>query len=291
MIDLMFQLLVFPGMVSACLVGLLYEGIARKLTARMQNRVGPPIWQPFFDWFKLMFKENITPRSGTGFLLTLCPVAAFAVSLTLVIFIPISGHALAYFRGNLLVFIYLSIMLSLSWAMAGFASGSPFGSVGSIREITQMFAYEFPFVVSLLTIGMVTDFTIKPFLAWQFPLATLALLVSLQGKLNLPPFHIPDAEQEIVAGPLVEYSGARLGMFSLARAAGLFAFISLGAVLFFGGAGFPMFWAVSFALLVLVTVIRTIFARIRIDQSFRLFWLVIGPLSVIDMLRALAGLY
>ncbi len=290
MLTEIFQLLVFPGLLLAALIGFLYQGMIRKLSARMHNRIGPPIWQPLLDFFKLMAKEGIKPR-GAGLLFTLMPILAFSSTMTVIFLVPIGGLQFIGFPGNLLVAIYLLILSSLLYALAGWASSSPFGSIGAIREITQLFAYEFPFIVSLLTIGFLTRFMIAPFLAWQFPMAAFAFLASLQGKLALPPFHIPDAEQEIVAGPLTEYSGSRLALFRLAEAVRLFVLISLGVVFLFGGGSLPLFFAKSLILLLVLTFIRSIFARIKIDQSLRLFWFIIGPLAVIDFIRALVGIY
>jgi NADH-quinone oxidoreductase subunit H len=155
MLTEIFQLLVFPGLLFAALIGLLYEGILRKLSAHMHSRVGPPIWQPLLDFFKLMMKESIKPGRAT-LLFTLVPILAFSSVITVIFLVPIGGFQLINFPGNLLVAIYLLILTSLLYAIAGWASSSPFGSVGSIREITQLFAYEFPFIVSLLTIGILT---------------------------------------------------------------------------------------------------------------------------------------
>lgn len=285
-----FQLLIFPGLLLAALIGFLYEGIIRKLSAHMHSRVGPPIWQPLLDFFKLMLKENIKPGSASP-LFTIVPIFAFSSIITVIFLVPVAGFQLITFPGSLIVAIYLLIFSSLLYAVAGWASSSPFGSVGSIREITQLFAYEFPLIISLLTVGLLTQFTIAPFLAWQFPLTIFAFMISLQGKLGLPPFHIPDAEQEIVAGPLTEYSGSRLGLFHLARAIRLFVMVSLGVTFLFGGGSLLLFFAKSLIIILVLTLIRSVFARIRIDQALRLYWFVIGPLALIDFIRALVGLY
>jgi len=163
--------------------------------------------------------------------------------------------------------------------------------VGAIRELTLLFSYEFPFIVSLLTIGFMTGFTISPFVAWQFPLAFFAFLASVIGSLSLPPFHVAEAEQEIVGGPLAEYSGPRLGMFSLAHAVKFWVLISLGAVLFLGGGTIEWFLIKSLLLVIALAMAKTVFARLRIDQAFRLLWLVIGPLALIDLIRAVFGIW
>lgn len=288
---MLFQTLVFPGFLAAFFIGFLYLGIMRKVAAHMQHRIGPPIWQPFLDFLKLMSKENIKTRSSVGFLLTLCPIISFASVLTVIIFIPIAGFGLISFPGSVFVIIYFLVLSSAFLAIAGFATGNPFGSVGSIREITQMVSYEFPFIVSLVTIGLLTNFEVIPYFSLQFPFAFFAFLTGMLGKLSLPPFHIPEAEQEIVAGPLTEYSGPRLAMFELARAAGFWVLISLGAVFFLGAQSILTFAAYSACLLVLLIIFRAIFARLRISNAFRLCWFVIGPLAVIDLIRVMVGLY
>ncbi len=287
----LFQLLIFPGFAAAFFIGFLYIGVMRKISARMQHRVGPPVWQPFLDFFKLMSKENITTRDTMGLIATLCPIVSFAAMLTVAMFIPIAGFQLLSFDGGLFVVIYLLITSSVFFAISGFAAGNPFASVGSIRELTQLFAYEFPFIVALLTVGVLSAFELTPYFALYFPFTFFAFLMGAMGKLALPPFHIPEAEQEIVAGPLTEYSGPRLALFELARATSFWVMISLGAVLFLAATSLLMFAVSSLILLLVLTIFRVVFARVRISQAFRIYWFIVGPLAVIDLIRAIVLLY
>jgi len=288
---LIFQLLVFPGFAAAFFAGFLYMGLSRKIAAHMQHRIGPPVRQPFYDFIKLMSKENITTKGTIGVLATLCPVVSFASMMTVLMFIPIAGFQLISFPGSVFVVIYFLIMSSAFFAIAGFAAGNPFATVGSIREITQLFSYEFPFIVSLITIGLLTGFQIVPYSAIGFPFALFAFFMGVLGKLMLPPFHIPEAEQEIVAGPLTEYSGPRLALFELARAAGYWTLVSLGAVFFLGASDIITFIVYSAVMLLALIIFRTVFARIRIDQAFRLYWFVVAPLALIDLIRVMVGMY
>ncbi len=291
MFEILFQALVFPGFIASFVIGFLYAGIVRKIAAHMHHRIGPPVWQPFLDFVKLMSKENITKKGSVDFLMTFSPVISFASMLTVIAFVPVAGSGMLSFGGSVFVVIYLLVMSSAFLALAGFATGNPFGSVGSIREITQLVSYEFPFIVSLITVGFLTGFEIVPYFALHFPFAFFAFLAGVLGKLSLPPFHIPEAEQEIVAGPLTEYSGPRLAMFELARAVGFWVLISLGAVFFLGAGDLVTFAVNSLALLAVLIVFRVIFARLRISSAFRLYWFVIGPLAVIDLVRVVAGFY
>lgn len=291
MLGYLFQALVFPGFLSALVIGFLYMGILRKVAAHMQHRIGPPVWQPFLDFLKLMSKENITTRNSVEALMTLCPVVSFASILTVIIFVPVFGEAMVSFQGSVFVIIYFLVMSSAFLAIAGFATGSPFGSVGSIREITQLVSYEFPFIVSLITVGLFTDFQVLPHFSLYLPFTFFAFLMGVLGKLSLPPFHIPEAEQEIVAGPLTEYSGPRLAIFELARAAGFWVLISLGSVFFLGAADPVSFALYSLGLLAVLIVFRAVFARVRISNAFRIYWFIVAPLAVIDLVRVLVGFY
>jgi NADH-quinone oxidoreductase subunit H len=291
MITELFQALVFPGFAAAFIFGFLYQGVLRKTTARMQSRRGPPVWQPFIDFAKLMTKENIEPADSFGPLMAISPVISFAAALTVVLFLPIGGAAVISFGFSLFLVIYLLILSGVFFALGGLASSSPFGSLGAAREIMQMISIEFPFIISLVTAGVLTNFTVRPLNMLQFPFAFIAFIVCLQARLALPPFHIQDAEQEVVAGPLTEYSGPRLAMAELGKATTLWVMISLGAVLFLGADSLITFAAGSIILFAIVILARVVFARLKLDQSFRLFWLVIGPLAVIDLVRVLLGLY
>ncbi|NIO21368.1 MAG: hypothetical protein GTN76_11680 [Candidatus Aenigmarchaeota archaeon] len=291
MLETLFQALIFPGFLVAVVIGFLYEGIVRKIAAHAHHRIGPPVWQPFMDWVKLMSKENIQTKQSLGFLMTLSPIISFASILVVILFIPVAGYVLFSFEGSLFVVIYFLVMYSLFFAVAGFATGNPFGYVGGVREITQIVSYEFPFIVSLLTLGILTGFQIVPFFSLYFPFTFLAFVTGVQGKLCLPPFHIPEAEQEIVSGHLTEYSGPRLAMFELSKAVGFWVLISLGAVYFLGATSILTFFVNSLVLLILIIIIRTIFARLRISQAFRFYWFVIGPLALIDLVRVIIGFY
>ncbi|NOX71077.1 MAG: NADH-quinone oxidoreductase subunit H [Candidatus Micrarchaeota archaeon] len=286
-----FSVVVFPGLLAAVFIGFLYEGIMRKVTARMQHRRGPPIWQPFLDWIKTMTKENITPKAGSGFLMTLCPIVAFASAVMAVMFVPIAGFPSIGFEGNTFVFLYFLFQSVVFFAISGFATGNPYGIVGSIREIMQIISYELPFVISVITIGLFSSFTVKPFIVFTFPFAFIGFILGVMGKLGIAPFHIPEAEQEIIEGALTEYTGARLGMFQLAKAALLWVSVSAAAVMLLGGGNLIIFLIKSLIILFILTFLSNIFARMRIDHAFRFYWFALVPLVLIDLVRAFLGIW
>ncbi len=178
--------------------------------------------------------------------------------------------------------------------LAGAQTRDRFSLAGALRVFTQMFAYEAPFILALLTPSVALMLAGQPS-SWQIselavaaanapvghlltlPITFVVALVGLMGKLELPPFDAPEAETEIVAGALTEYSGRGLALFSLARAVELVVGLTLVTALYLGGVGSGPLAAVLFTLktiglLVVIVVLQTLLARLRIDQTVNLWW-------------------
>lgn len=287
MLELAALFLALPSL--AVISGLLYEGIDRKITARMQSRIGPPIIQPFYDLLKLMYKENITPDSSTPRYYAFFTLAAFAASLVCVLLLPIAGHSFFSFSGDLIVLLYFLILSTVSLALAGFSSTNPFSSVGSIRKIVLLIGYELPLVLAIIAVaiasGSLTTASLKP--AIILPFAFIAYVLASQARTSRPPFHIADAETEIVAGFQTEFSGSLLAIQRLTHATDLFVMVSLGVALFFGTPGVLEFFGYSFLILFLLILLKVVTGRLRIDQSLNFFWFVLTPLVLVDLIRTL----
>ena len=134
--------------------GMLYRGIDRKLVAHMQARVGPPIVQPFRDVRKLLMKENIIPDGAISWLFNAAPFLALISTGSLLLFIPLFGQpALLGRYGDMILVLYLLIIPSLAFVVGGFASSSPYATVGAQREMIIMMSYEAPLVVVALGIA------------------------------------------------------------------------------------------------------------------------------------------
>jgi formate hydrogenlyase subunit 4 len=233
--------------------GMLYRGIDRKLVAHMQGRVGPPIVQPFRDVQKLLMKENIIPDGAISWLFNAAPFLALISTGSLLLFIPLFGQpALLGRYGDVILVLYLLIIPSLSFVVGGFASSSPYATVGAQREMIIMMSYEAPLAVVVLgiawRIGQVPD-AANPFLMStiaQYPiwnllgpvgvvgalLMLLTLMVVTVGEAAKVPFDIAEAETEIAGGLLVEYSGRNLSLFYLSDVIKTFAMASLVVALF-----------------------------------------------------------
>jgi formate hydrogenlyase subunit 4 len=232
--------------------GMLYRGVDRKLVAHMQGRVGPPIVQPFRDVQKLLMKENIIPDGAITWLFNAAPFLALISTGSLLLFIPLFGQpALLGSYGDMILVLYLLIVPSLAFVVGGFASSSPYATVGAQREMIVMMSYEAPLAVVVLGIAWrINQVTVaNPFLMFtiaQHPiwnvlgpvgvvgavLMLLTLMVVTVGEAAKVPFDVAEAETELAGGLLVEYSGRNLSMFYLADVIKTFAMVSFVVALF-----------------------------------------------------------
>jgi NADH-quinone oxidoreductase subunit H len=277
------SLLIFPAGLTLVFTGMFYEWADRKLVARFQNRVGPRWFQPFADMVKLLTKEQITPGINNRFLFVGLPIVAIAGALTAALYVPLMGFAPVHsFTGDLIVTIYLLSLLTMCMGLAGWNTGGRFSLIGATRTLTQLFAYEAPFLLALLgpalatgswQISIINDYAGEHFFAISQPIGFIIALIGLMGKLELPPFDAPEAETEIVAGALTEYSGRGLAMFKVGKSIELIVGITLVSAFYLGGLhGILPFLLKTFAVLFLMTVLQSLLTRLRIDQTVGLWW-------------------
>ena len=303
-VRVLFSYLIFPGFVFTAVVGLFLTWIDRKVTARIHWRVGPPWYQPYADFLKLLLKETIVPEGSSKILFLMGPILGLvAMSIFAVMVFSMNLNPEGTFVGDLIVMVYLLAIPPLGLMIGGSASKNPLASVGVSREMTQYFAYELPFLITIAAIILKAGGSVRfgdiimaqqangPFLySISGVIGAIVILLSTQAKLGFVPFDIPEAEQEIMAGPYIEYSGVALAMFRVVRAMMLFLLpLFLISVLW---GGFSSWWVILKFLLivVLIILIKNTNPRIRIDQSLRFFWLGIGVMSVIGLVLAVYGL-
>ena len=307
--------------VLSTIFSMLYRGIDRKLVARMQGRVGPPIIQPFRDVQKLLMKENIVPDGAVSWLFTAAPFVCLIASALLLLYIPLFGQkALLGGFGDAILVIYLLIVPSLAYVLGGFASSSPYATVGAQREMVIMMSYELPLAVAVVTlawrighaaVGNPFMFsTIAQYPIWNSvgPLGVIGslvllftLLVVTPGEAAKVPFDIAEAETEIAGGLLVEYSGRNLCLFYLADIVKAFAMASLVVALFFPynlspviGIGTPivagivdgLFFLIKvFAVMFIsISVIRTAMARFKISQASWVYIIAMTLISLVGLI-------
>ncbi|HPS41807.1 MAG TPA: NADH-quinone oxidoreductase subunit H [Anaerolineaceae bacterium] len=297
--------LLFPGGLFLLGSGLFFEYLDRKLVARFQNRIGPRWFQPLADFFKLLAKEEVIPAGTIQSLFILLPIVALAAALTAAMCVPLFGlKPFANYNGNLVVTLYLLSMMTLCIGLAGANTKDRFSIVGATRALTQLFSYEAPFLLALLGPAIVlgtwniseinsTAGQSMWFILAQ-PIGFVAALIGLMGKLELPPFDAPEAETEIVAGALTEYSGRGFALFRIGRDVELVVGLTLIASFYLGGFSNPLDFLWKTALLLLVTAaLQSLFARLRIDQTVGLWWrvgtiLVMAQFVLIILGRTLA---
>ena len=249
-------ILVFPGFLFCFLSGMLLCGIDRKIVARMQKRVGPPILQPFYDFFKLCGKETIVPAAASRTMFLMAPLVGLAALVVIQLFIPVFNFSAFKGVADVIVILYLLLIPAVATIMGGAASGSPYAGVGLSREMVTVLACELPLVLVLLAIAKTVGsalgtglcFSLTDIVAYQaahgslllkasmIP-AAIAFLMVIPGETGSHPFDAAEAETEICEGMLAEYSGAPLGVYKLSHAIKLLTMTSLFVALFLGGIG------------------------------------------------------
>lgn len=296
------------GFLISALIGLLSSWIDRKVTARVQYRVGPPLLQPLIDIIKLLGKETLIPRGASKTIFLMAPLIGLASVITVSTLLWLNNiNPGESFLGDLIVVIYLLAIPSISIIIGGFASRNPMASIGASREMKLVLGYELPFVLSMLVVIIKSGFALRiteilSFQAenglilssWSGIIAFLVAMMCVQAKLALVPFDIPEAETEITGGALIEYSGSGLAMYKLMKNMLLFVLPFFLVTVFMGGLrveGINLLYTVLryVGVVALITVIRNTNPRVRIDQAVRFFWGPMTMLAVFAVALALMG--
>ena len=309
--------LIFPGFLFCFLAGLLLCGIDRKLVAKMQKRVGPPILQPFYDFFKLCGKETIIPAAASKTTFLMAPLVGLAALVVIQLFIPVFSFSAFSGMADVIVILYLLLIPAMSIILGGAASGSPYAGVGLSREMVTIISCELPLVLVLLAVAKTVGsamgtglcFSLSDIAAYQamngslitklsmIP-AAVAMLLIIPGETGNHPFDAAEAETEICEGLLAEYSGAPLGVFKLSHAIKMLTLTSLFVALFLGGLGtgiVALDGIILFLLCVVLTAVSISFvhaitARLKIEQIFKFYWTLVTGLALISLVLAWYGL-
>lgn len=309
--------LIFPGFLFCFLAGMLLCGIDRKLVARMQKRVGPPVLQPFYDFFKLCGKETIVPAAAERITFMLSPLVGLAALVVIQLFIPVFSFTAFSGMADMIVILYLLLIPAVSIILGGAASGSPYAGVGLSREMVTIISCELPLVLVLLAvaktvgsaIGTGLCFSLSEIAEYQaingslitkismLP-AAAAMLLIIPGETGNHPFDAAEAETEICEGMLAEYSGAPLGVFKLSHAVKMLTLTSLFVALFLGGLGtgivaldaLLMFLLCAAITAVSISFVHAVTARLKIEQVFKYYWTVVTLLAAVSLVLAWHGL-
>jgi NADH-quinone oxidoreductase subunit H len=302
----LFYFIIFPGLIFSGMIGAFLSWFDRKVTARVQFRKGPPLLQPFYDFFKLLLvKEIILPKQGSPLMFLLAPVFGLfgATMAGVFILLPLFGIT-SGFRGDLIVIFYLLAIPSLSYILGSLASGNPLAAVGGSREMKLIISYELTFLLLLAGIIMKSgqhfdlnaviqaQQTGSPFIgSISGVLLFIVGIFCIQAKLALVPFDLPEAEAEITEGIFIEYSGAAYALIKLTKYIMLFILPAFLCALLLNGfrlEGINILWAVLkiLAIVLLLTLIRNTNPRIKIKQavSFFFVWMNIAAVAAIVLI-------
>ncbi|MDD5730587.1 MAG: NADH-quinone oxidoreductase subunit H [Candidatus Omnitrophica bacterium] len=298
----LFNIFIFPGLLFLSLASFCAEFIDRRLYARLQNRQGPPWFQPVADFIKLLAKEDFVPQEADARMFSLMPLFALTASVASFFYIPVwSAKALFSFSGDLIVVLYLLTIPTMTFFLGGWYSRSLYSMIGALRCLTQLFAYEIPLFLGILSPALLANtwslsemavfYSRHPWF-WVFNLIGFGVsFIAMLGKLERVPFDIPEAETEIVAGSFTEYSGRLLAMFRLAINIEAVVGASLLAAVFlpFGlllnpVLGFVLYLAKVLLIISMFALFRTVFARLRLDQMIKFCWKYLAPAAFLQLL-------
>jgi NADH-quinone oxidoreductase subunit H len=227
--------------------------------------------------------------------------AAAAVS-TVILYLPLwNVNALYSFKSDLVVVLYLLTIPTITFFIAGWVSTSIYATMGAVRTITQLFAYEVPLFMALLAPALLAGswsiseiasfYHNNPLLSLFNIPAFVVAIIAMQGKLERVPFDIPEAETEIVAGPFTEYSGRFLAMFRMAIDIEMIVLVSLIAAVFIPFyvpsnllLGILVYIAKTLFVVFILALLRSIMARIRIEQMVNFCWKYLAPIAILQIL-------
>lgn len=283
----------------------------RKVMAAMQLRMGPNVvgpwglWQPFADALKMVVKETIIPTKANPGVFLLAPMLTFMLAIIAWAVMPVGeGLVISDINVGVLYLFAISSLGVYGIVMAGWASNSRYAFLGALRSAAQMVSYEvsmgFVIITVLLCVGSLnlSDIVRAQENVWFIftPLLPMAVVffISALAETNRHPFDLPEAELELVAGHLVEYSAMTFGLFFLGEYANMILMSAMTTVLFLGGwlppldiaplnwIPGPVWFLLKIGALLFVFVwVRATFPRYRYDQLMRLGWKVFLPLSLL----------
>ncbi|MFO8086951.1 MAG: complex I subunit 1 family protein [Bacteroidales bacterium] len=306
----LFYFFVYPGMLFAGVIGIIFSWADRKVTARVQFRQGPPVLQPFYDFIKLLLvKETILPKNGSVIFFLLAPVLGLfgATAAAVIILMPALGLT-SGFRGDIIVLFYLLAIPTLMFIVGALASGNPLSSVGAAREIKLVVSYELSFILIIAAVIVKSDFSLQmeEIMAVQQSrgafigslsgvLLFIAALVVIQGKAGMVPFDMAEAETELAEGIFMEYSGTAYAIIKYTKYILLFILPVFIAEIFLGGLhfeGIHILWSILKVLfvLVLMILIRNTNPRLKIGQAMRFYLLWINLLVIAGLVFHYLGI-
>lgn len=305
--------------------------LERKGLARIQNRPGPNrvgifgLLQPMADGIKMLLKEDIVPEESDKSFHLLAPVMLMVPAMIAIGFLPVGDGLNALPLDSAILFFFaIGSMNTIAVFMAGWSSRNKYSLLGGMRAVAQMISYEIPLVLSAVTVIMIAGSlngqvivasqqisgwvgsgdVVKEFFGqilgwhifkpWGFA-GFIFFFVAALAEANRSPFDLPEADSEIIAGHLTEYSGFKYAIFFIAEYISAFAIAGIAVTLFLGGwsgpilSGLPWFVIKLFSLFAVMIWIRGTLPRLRVDQLMAYAWKFLMPLAILNIF--VAGFY
>lgn len=318
-IKLLLKFFLFPGVLFVFIAGLSYDWFDRKMFARMQNRVGPRFIQPLYDLLKLLAKEDITAdgvdKTFFDTIPTIQLILAFVVSFTVPVYI---FEGLLSFEGDLIFVLFILALIGGSIFLLGWSSRNPYALLGSSRAVVAELSFEIPLALAFIGPAILAgslriseiassgvsllDITGTNYIINFIPLLVLFFMACLSATalLEKVPFDPAHAEVEIVGGWVVELSGKKYAFTKLANLILEFTIAGLIAAIFLGTPGIiagpvmnggydvigyllaiMLFIIKTTFVVFLITAMRTLHSRLRIDQMVTYFWRYFLPICLV----------
>jgi NADH-quinone oxidoreductase subunit H len=294
------------GVLAAFLVlPLLVGQLEHKVMAHMQARLGPMYAGGFHGWAQLVAdgvkfvqKEDVVPAAADRAVFRLAPGVALVPYLLVLVVVPLGpGTVAEKLDAGLFYALAITGVGVLGMLIAAWASANKFSLLGGLRGAAQLLSYELPLVLAAASVAMaagtlsltgLVDAWRPWWLLWQAPAAVVFFVAGL-AEIRRPPFDMPLADSELVAGYMTEYTGLRFAFFLLAEYVGIVVVCALTTVLFLGGWRGPLLpgpvWTLLkvFALSFVVIWVRVAYPRLREDQLQRLAWLGLVPVALAQL--------
>ncbi len=294
------------------LIALILVWWERKIAAHIQQRFGPMRhgwhgwYQTVMDALKLLQKEDVDITARDKVVFFWAPVMCFVAAFLAYIVMPFGdGLIVADLNIGILYILAVTTFTVIALLMAGWGSNNKYALLGGMRSAAQAVSYEIPMVASILVVvvfagslSMVDIVNAQSGYMWNWfifrmpygPIAFVTYIIAATAEANRTPFDMPEAEQELVAGFNVEYSGMKFAMFFLAEFINMFTVSAIATTLFLGGwhGAFLPSWAWFFlktiAMVFLLMVIRWTYPRLRVDQLMEFAWKFLVPLTFANLL-------
>ena len=313
LVQLVVAAIVVVSFVSVVVLFLVYA--ERKVSERMQMRLGPMRvgWhgsiQTIADALKLIQKEDITPSNVDRGVYFWAPIITFVAALAVYVTIPFGkGLLIRDLNIGVLYIIAITTFTVIGLLMAGWSSNNKYAILGGFRSAAQVVSYEVPLAMGLLGVVMLTQTMslgqivsqqteFHQWLIWRQPLGFMVFWIAGTAEVNRTPFDLPEADSELVAGFVTEYSGMKFAMFFLAEFLNMFTLSAMATTLYFGGWHGPLLpsW-MWFLIKVLVGVFilmwfRWTYPRLRVDQLMGFAWKFLLPLAFLNIILTGLGIH